>query len=28
VPRQQIEAAEVMNFGFMRTLFLVLLPQS
>ncbi|EIF35373.1 amine acid ABC transporter, permease protein, 3-TM region, His/Glu/Gln/Arg/opine family [Burkholderia sp. Ch1-1] len=28
VPRQQIEAAEVMNLGFTRTLFLVLLPQS
>lgn len=28
VPPQQIEAAEVMNLGFMRTLFLVLLPQS
>lgn len=28
VPRQQLEAAQVMNFGFSRTLFMVLLPQS
>ncbi|WP_263141016.1 amino acid ABC transporter permease [Pseudomonas sp. RIT-PI-AD] len=28
VPRQQLEAAQVMNFGFARTLFRVLLPQS
>lgn len=28
VPRQQLEAAEAMNFGLMRTLFLVILPQS
>jgi polar amino acid transport system permease protein len=28
VPRQQIEAAEVLNFGYWRTLFAVMLPQA